>query len=293
MQVAIHLGAHCTDEDRLLRSLLQNIDVLSKQGINVPGPSRYRNILRKASTALKGDPPSDDTLETIREAILDDDQAERVVLFNDDFICVHSRIFENSLLYEKSNYKAEWLRALFPDDQVEFFIGIRNPATFIPAAFHHKKQTLGDFYDFINNTDLTDIRWSDVILSIQESNPGCPITVWCNEDTPLIWPEVMQDISGVEPFTRLMGGFNILGTIMHRDGMRRLRGYLHSHPPQTETQRRRIIAAFLDKFAITDEIEEELDVPGWTEELVEELTDHYEEDLYEIQKMPGVKFIAP
>ena len=42
MRIVYHLGAHCTDDERLMRCLLKNRDVLSAQGIVVPGPSKYR-----------------------------------------------------------------------------------------------------------------------------------------------------------------------------------------------------------------------------------------------------------
>lgn len=293
MQVAIHLGAHCTDEDRLLRSLLQNKGVLAKEGISVPGPGRYRDSIRQIMTKLRGTPANKEIQELVRESILDDDSAERVVLASDDFICVHGRIFENNIIYDKAGYKTNWLRNIFPQDKLEFFIGIRNPATFIPAVYHHPKQKQRDFSYFLNNADLSQVLWSDVILSIQEANPGCPVTVWCNEDTPLIWSEIMREVSGHDPQTQLEGGFNILSTIMSEKGMMRLNSYLKAHPPQNEVQRRRVISAFLDKFVIAEKVEEELDVPGWTDDLVSNLTDTYEEDLFEIQKLPGVKFIEP
>ena len=55
----------------------------------------------------------------------------------------------------------------------------------------------------------------------------------------------------------------------------------------------RIITAFLDKFAIDDALEDELDIPGWTQQTVDEMTKRYEQDLYEIERISGVNFIAP
>jgi hypothetical protein len=80
---------------------------------------------------------------------------------------------------------------------------------------------------------------------------------------------------------------------MEAEGMRRLRAYLGSHPPQNEVQRRRILAAFLDKYARDEEIEEVIDVPGWTEATVDAMTLAYEADLATIQAIPGVTFLAP
>jgi len=61
----------------------------------------------------------------------------------------------------------------------------------------------------------------------------------------------------------------------------------------SEMQKRRIYAAFLDKFAMEEALEEELDLPGWTEELVDSLTEIYDQDIYHLQRIPGVTLIAP
>lgn len=292
MQVAIHLGVHCTDEDRALKTLLQNKGILARQGISVPGPGRYRNRLVHLVQKLKGAEADEETQNELLENLVDDDSTGRVVLSHESFICVPGRVFDHGLLYEKAGYKPMWVRNVFAGHEVEFFISIRNPASFVPAVFHHKGQNTKDFARFLNGVDLFDMRWSDVIVAIKETNRDCPITVWCNEDTPLIWPEVMREISGHDQSTRLKGGFNILSRIMKREGLRRLRAYLGTNPPQTEVQRRRILAVFLDKYLIEDAVEEELDVPGWTPELVTKLTEVYEEDLFEIDRLPGVNLIS-
>lgn len=293
MQVAIHLGVHCTDDDRVLKTLLQNKGVLSQQGICVPGPGRYRRNLVDVVQKLKGAPASDATRDMLLDELLDDDSTTRVVLSHENFICVPGRVFDHGMLYEKAGYKPMWLRNVFPGHEVEFFLSIRNPASFVPAAFHHKEQRTQNFSKYMQDVDLLDMRWSDVIVAIKETNPDTPLTVWCNEDTPLIWPAVIREISGHDLATQLNGGLDVLSQIMKKEGMLRLRNYLGTHPPQNEIQRRRIVAVFLDKYAIEDAVEEELDVPGWTEDLVNKLTQIYEDDLYEIERLPGVNFITP
>ncbi len=57
MRIVYHLGTHCTDEERLLRCLLKNRGVLATEGIVVPGPARYRTLLRDTAMTLKGQPP--------------------------------------------------------------------------------------------------------------------------------------------------------------------------------------------------------------------------------------------
>jgi len=83
-----------------------------------------------------------------------------------------------------------------------------------------------------------DIRWSELITRIQALAPNATLTVWANEDTPLIWAELMRELSGVDPLTRITGGFDLLATIMSKAGMQRFTSYLKSHPPQSEAQKK-------------------------------------------------------
>ncbi|MDH3264747.1 MAG: hypothetical protein OEM24_12210, partial [Paracoccaceae bacterium] len=59
-----------------------------------------------------------------------------------------------------------------------------------------------------------------------------------------------------------------------------------------DARRRRAVAAFLEKFGIPDQIEMEIDLPGWTGEMVEAMTLAYEADLAEIAEMPGVMLLT-
>ncbi len=80
MRIVYHLGVHCTDEDRLVRCLLKNRATLADQGIAVPSPTRYRKLLRDAAKQLRGARASDDSSAMIMDQIIDEPQAERVIL---------------------------------------------------------------------------------------------------------------------------------------------------------------------------------------------------------------------
>ncbi|HHS94734.1 MAG TPA: hypothetical protein ENK63_05295 [Rhodobacterales bacterium] len=290
MKISIHLGVHCTDEDQLVKSLLKNAEVLSQEGVFVPGPSRYRSVIRTVLNKLGGAAPSPDAQDVLLEEILDNDDADRLVLSNDGFLAVPKWAFRGGMLYKNAGNNSERIRRLFPDHEVEFFLAVRNPATFVPDL--HKMVGGDDFAEFIAGMDPDTLVWSDVVRDIRSTNPDSPITVWCNEDTPLIWPEVMHEVTGIDPQVQLMGGFDILGQIMAKEGMKRLRSYLGTHTPATEIQRRRVLSAFLDKYAIDDAVEEELDLPGWTPELIDHLSDVYDDDMIEIGRIPGVTLLT-
>lgn len=290
MQIVFHIGANCTDEDRLLKSMLKNGDVFSHEGIKVPGPGKYRRLIRETIQNLNGAMPAPDTRGILLDAILDDDDATRLVLSNPNFICISNRIFDDGLFYAQTEAKITALLQLFPEDEIELFMALRNPATFLPDVFADSKtNTLGEY---LHGIDPLQIRWSNVVQRIRQCAPQAKLSVWCNEDTPMIWAELVRRISGVSNDTKITGGFDLLASIMSTEGMNRFLNYLRTHPPQTENQKRRIIGAFLDKYALEDEIEKTIDLPGLTEELIEDMTDVYEDDLNLIAQMPDVHFIS-
>ena len=119
------------------------------------------------------------------------------------------------------------------------------------------------------------------------------LTIWCNEDSPLLWPEILRAVAGVGQDQTLDGDFDLLATIMSDEGLDRIKAFFDSHPPHHLAQRRRATAAFLEKYARADEMEVEIDLPGWSEELVEAMTAGYDADCAEIASLPGVVFLTP
>lgn len=291
MKIIYHLGLHCTDEHRLIDSLRRNADLLAQENIVVPDPERYRPVLRDTMNTTRGTTVSHETQETILDAVMDEDEAERVIFSNQSFLCKRDRVLGEGALYPMAGEKVQWMTRLFPDHKFEFHFAIRNPATFIPALFAREKER--SYEEFMAGIAPHKLRWSELIGRIRAAVPEAPVTVWCDEDTPLIWPEVLQAVSGHDPKTHLAGAMDNLVSIMSEEGLRRLAEYLDANPTLTVAQRRRITAAFLDKYALEDEMEVELDLPGWDADYVDGLTDLYENDVVKLGQMPGVTVIEP
>ncbi len=291
MQLALHTGVHYTEEDRLLKCLLHNKDNLAQRGIAVPGPSSFRGLFRDTLNAMNKSPAGPDARDILIEAALDDATADRLVLSDPNFFRTPATALMKGHLYPDAAKRMLHMAQLFPDDDLEIFMAIRNPASLVPVLYDKAMHKNDDILWGTRNA--LDLRWSDTLGQIREAAPDIPITVWCNEDLPLIWSQVIREIAGLEMNEKITGGFDLLSTIMSNEGMQRFRTYLDSHPEMSEIQKRRVIAAFLDKFALDDEIEEELDMPGWTEELVDEMSDIYDDDMASIQRIPGVTMITP
>lgn len=292
MQVVIHAGAHTTDENRLVHCLIKNRDMLNEIGTNVPSTGDYHKLIRDVmQTALKTG-IADDARDLVLGSVLQGNAIDRLVLSNSGFFGTPKMVTgQEGQLYSASVERLDILRRLFSYDETELFFAICNPATFLPALFD--KVPITDFNNFMRGSDPKQVRWSELLSRLRAEFPDLPITVWCNEDLPLIWGEVIRQMAGLDPTAAFEGEFALLDEIMSETGMKRFHAYMASHPGMSETQKRRVIAAFLDKFARDEAIEEELDIPGWTDELIEELTELYDEDLFVIQSLPGINLITP
>ncbi|MDP2063405.1 MAG: hypothetical protein Q8Q63_01860 [Phaeovulum sp.] len=291
MQVAFHIGAHFTDEERLLRTLLANAPMLAGRGIVVPEPGRYRRTIRDLLVALKGAPADRETQETLLDAVTSQDHIQRLILSNDNFMGFPARMIGKDGFHALAPARLRALANLFPTDTVEFHIGLINPATLIPQLLGFVKGA--DYESLMCGLAPTALRWTPVVQRMAQAVDGRRMVIWCNEDTPLIWPEVVRRVAGVEPESALQGDDAVLETIMAAEGMARMKAYMGSHPPQTAAQRRKIASAFLDKFGLAERIEIEVPLPGWNDALVADLTAAYDADVAEIAALPGVEFIAP
>lgn len=288
MHIIYHLGAHCTDEDRLVRCLLKNRAVLAESGIVVPSPTRYRQLLRDTAAELQGRTASQETQAMLLEQILDTTAATRLVLSWDSFLASPASATPGAL-YPDAGERTRAYTQIFPDYAAEFHLALRNPATFLPSL--RAKVLAKRDEDTLPAIDPFQLLWSDVVRNIQQHNPGIPLTVWCDEDTPLIWPEVLQAVSSHPAGLSPEDQDAVLAMILSDIGLQRFKAYNAEHPPISIERRRRVATAFLEKFARPDLVEQEIDLPGWTDEVVSALTHAYLGDVERIRRMPGVTLI--
>ncbi|GIT90663.1 hypothetical protein JANAI62_11180 [Jannaschia pagri] len=288
MEIAIHLGAHCTDEDRILGALQGDTKFLREQGVLIPPPGKSRPALRKAlqanqKTLLPGAP------KDLAGEITDGAEAARLILSHEGFLGAYARVLAGDTMYDDAGPKAAALRDLFPGHESRFFLGIRNPATFIPALF--EASSVDDFTPFISGQDVAQMRWSDVIERIRGACPEVPLVVWCNEDLPLIWPDILRAISGID--LEHSGDEMILKEIMTEAGFKRLQTYLRDNPTPTLSMWRKVVTAFLGKYVDETKVDEEIALPGWSQDLIAMLTSLYEQDLAIIRARGDVTFLVP
>lgn len=291
MQLVLHTGVHYTEQERLAKTLLRNGDIFAERGVVMPQPDSYRGLVRDTLNAMSRAPVAENARDVLLDAIVGDAAPERLILSDPNFFRTPGTAVQNGQFYPDAAMRMASMAQLFPDDEIEIFLAVRNPAAMLPIL--HNVAVRPDDAAFWGGRGPQDLRWSELLDNIRTVAPEIPITVWCNEDMPLIWSQIIREIADVDANAKIAGGFDLLMTIMSKEGMQRFRSYLNSHSEMSELQKRRVISAFLDKFALDDEIEEELDMLGWTDDLVEELTALYDDDMQVIEQIPGVTLIAP
>jgi hypothetical protein len=291
MRIVYHLGAHFTDDERLIRCLWKNRETLSEQGIIVPAPTRYRALLRDTAVTLKGRAASRDTQAVVLDQIMEEERAERLILSWDNFLSYPQWVIRSRRLYPAAAERIRAFTQIFPEIEAEFHMAIRNTASFLPALCNSQPSKSLD--EMMGGTDPRDLSWFRLVEEVRTLNPDASLTIWSDEDTPMIWPEVLQAVSGHAPGTNLIDTDDLLKDLMSPDGMERMRAYMTANPPSNVTQRRRIVSAFLDKFALSDQIDMELDLPAWDEDLIDTLTENYHQDIARIRAIPGVTFLDP
>ncbi len=285
-----HLGVPHTDKDQLVRSLRKDAFMLMDHGVLKRRPDKYLKAVGEMIGELQGQKATPKDQEDLYKVLDAKGTMDRIIMANKNFMGMPSWVLSKGRLYDNAPYRTNGLRNLFPDNPCEFFLGIANPATFIPEVFASQKAKT--YEEFVGDTDFLTLTWSSVIASIREANPGCAITVWSNEDTPIIWPSILQEITQVDPMVRFQGELDIVLPLLTKEGATALLHYLEERPDLTEIQRRRVRAIFLEKFYDDSVVENEIDFGGWSTGMVAEITANYEDDLEEIARMPGVNFVS-
>lgn len=289
MQVAFHLGAHFTDPAALLRSLRHDEAALAREGIALPGPAVYLPLLMQAT---EGDPTLASNLpQRLQSSIGLSRGVDRLVLSGEDLLGRPARAVVGGRLYPAAAERVQMLAALFPGERIEFHMAIRSPATFLPSLLRCADPERVRLV--LQDVDLTGLRWSELVARMREAAPDAPITIWCDEDMPLIWPEALAAVAGLSGAPPVAGLADRLAPLLTEEGARRMTSYLNANPAAEAETRRVAITGLLNQFARREAIEMELDLPGWTPATIDRLSDLYEEDIERIDRMDGVHLIAP
>lgn len=290
MKIAFHMGAHGTDGDMMLKSLLNNRGWLLNNNIEVVTPNRFRGILDEALMALNGGVSTPDMEEIMLDSMLEGDATDRVIFSSPSFMGPAFKAISNDGLYPHIGTRMVALANLFPSAEIEFFIGLRNPALLLRVLL---AQATNDTYESLMGAhEPTDLRWSSCVRNILRTLQGRHrVVLWSHEDTPLIWPELLRLIGAIPPDVGLKSGLVYLSDIVGKEGIEALSREMRARAQLSVSARRGLQRQIIAEFGRADRVEESVVLPGWTQETVDTVTRTYYADLSEIAGLPGVEFI--
>ena len=117
MEMVFHLGVHCTDGDRLLKTLLNNREWLLGKGTEIVTPQRHRGLFEEALMALNGGRATPEMEQIMLDAMLTAEAPRRVVLSTPTFMGAPGRVVrmldeaaQGDLLRSAARYRANAAR---------------------------------------------------------------------------------------------------------------------------------------------------------------------------------------
>lgn len=290
MQIVYHMGVHGTDGDRMLKTLLNNRDWLHQNQIETLTPNRYRGIFDEAMASLQGGVATPEMEQIMLDAILESDHSERVICSMPAFMGVVSRAVSSDGLYATAPTRMAALANLFPSAETEFFVALKNPVTLLQSL-----NTLSNrsYEQMMGNIDPLSLRWAPLLQRMVQAAQGRRLVVWRHEDVPLIWPEIVRLIAHMPPSAPLKDGMSYIHSLLDEAGQASLTQALGERDQLSITARRDICIDHMAAYALPNRIEEEVTMPGWTQDMVDQITWQYHADTAEIAVLPGVEYILP
>lgn len=290
MHLAIHSGADFTDEGLLLHALRANSDLLTDVGVMLYGPRRCRRLFMSPLQDLATGQVEPETVDRLRSLIPDDIAYQRTVLTSPDFIGETRTALRDGQFYPLAGQRLAFLEQTFAPAGIELFVGVRNPGSFIPKVLMALPPE--DRAETLANTDVSCLSWLTMIEDIRDLAPNVAITLWANEDLPVIFGDIVRAICGLPSETPIENEFALLASLLDDDGRDRLEELIR---PENSDDRPALLAdlsALFEDHALPHEVEEELDLPGWSTDIVEAFTELYAQDLARLKSMPGIRVLG-
>lgn len=299
MEVTYHIGAHATEGDRLLACLRANADGLSRKGVAVAPPDRFRPAAREAMLAARGLPGSADSQTALLAAMgvcrSGQGVPGRLVLSSESLLCVPRRAVEEGEIYPIVRERARWMRALFPDAGARICVAVRNPATWL-ADVHARFRDEVSFAEWLGSVSLPALSWARYVAALHEAVPDAEIVIWCHEDAPLLWRDILAAM--VEPqasATDLETVAERAGELLPPAAAARLEAYLATCTDDAARHEARI--AFLDRFAPAEATTGHLHLPmpdgPAIARMAQEITERYERDVAALGTCGEVTLLRP
>ena len=152
----------------------------------------------------------------MKAVIPSDMPKERVVLSSEKFFGPKRTALIHGQFYPFAGQRAAYTSQLLPDCQIEIFVGLSNPGSFVPKVLMSLHESQRDA--ILGSTDLSCLSWLNMIEDLRDLAPEIQLTFWQNEDTPLIWGDIMRAMAGVPSSVLLKDEHALLASLLTEKG---------------------------------------------------------------------------
>ena len=294
--IAYHIGGHGTVSYYLNKLFKLNRLTLEQMGVVTPIPSRYRQVEAHFFSAHRDAPFSEEDQELFFDMITDVDRFERLVLSYNAFLSNRQMAVTENGLYPSILLKMHFLRDLYFDFDIDIFFEIESLATFpftLYEKIHDDKKAIFNSAQFTNifAAESTIFRWKEIIRRISVSLPKAKITVFCAEDVPIVWPSIVQKMTGSTSVFDFNGIYGLPLYHMKKSKRRPFLRSMKSMPPKSIDEYTDRIGSNLGDTMKVRDVSEQYYALGWGAKHIEYFNSVYEDDIEAIQRIPNVEVL--
>ncbi len=289
MQVVIHAGVAFTDEGQLLDSLVANKGVITQTGAFPLGPRKCRHFERIMSDSILKNLPLADTRDQLRALLPDTSGFGRLIVSSEKFFGPIKTALQHGQMYPFAGRRIAYSQEVLEGAEVEVFAGLINPGSFIPKILTAMDPDRAR--SILDTTDLSCLSWVSMIEDLSDLAPNVKITLWENEDTPLIWGDIVRAMAGLGNDVAIKGEHTLLASLLTEQGKHQLLPLIQQEQSGARLASRDELIALFEDYAQPDQIEEELDLPGWNADIVSAFSELYAQDMAKIRTLPNVRVL--
>ena len=293
MDILLHAGAHPTDNDTLMVSMNNNKPALDRCQVAVPDPVLYRRSLRQAMRQIEGAQFTDELRDMLYDSICGDQPPDTLamVLSVPMLFAPPAQTVAQGVFFPQAVEKMRSAVEVFKNDRIKLFFAIRNPTTYLAALM--KTCDSNNLSAVTGGSAPETLRWSELFLRLQAHFMDMELTVWCYEDSPFVWQDVIRAVGQVPPNIAIKDTYRLYLHLLNDVGQARFVAYMHKNTNLSAEKKREVMFAFAEKFGRPEIMDQDVSITGLAQEEVAFLTDLYEDDLAKITEIPNVRLIFP
>lgn len=291
MQIILHCGVHSTDTELLFEALQKNLSDRLPLRTQVIDPEKTRVVLRKLLRAGRDGHLPDNARDILFEVADVQDDTERLILANTAVLGTYRDFVAPNVIFPNAVDYLRVARQIFAKDDLAVSYAMRNPATLLSAVVRDAKAR--NLEQITDSADPLQLRWSELAERLHHALPDVHMTIWYNEDIPLIWSAILRIMLDMDETTPVAMAHAPMLKLLQPDDIQKFEDYITKHPGMIPSQERRVITTFVEKMARSELIEEDIIIDGWTQDYVDNLTLHYEADQPLVQAVRDIRLILP